>query len=368
MTHSPGAGTKARCYSAAPVRGNVRHGAWRSIVGAGVVAFVQASAGDARAQSNPAIAEKLFLEGNADLKAGRVHEACQKLADSQRLDPAVGTLMHLALCHQKEHRNATAWSEFTDVAAQAQKAGQKERERFAREHADALEKQLQKLVIEVAPAPPGTVIELDGQVLPATLLGSDVPVDPGDHAIAIHAPGKMAWERPALRIEPGVQVTRIRATLEDAPSSAPAVPPPPAGSSQAAAAPEPAPSPASSSETAPTSPSATRKILGYSAAGAALVLFGVAAVELGTSIGRSNDESKYPQGSDARKTVADQSSQAMTYAIAFGAGGLVAAGASVFLLFAGPGDTRAPAAARPRSWAAPYVSDRGGGVVWSGAF
>src|SRR5215831_1115444 len=127
----------------------------RSIVAAYAFAAVSSAEILAGAQSNSAIAEKLFLDGRALMSAGKVHEACDKFADSQRADPALGTLLHLADCHEKDPRPATAWSEFTDATEQARNAGQHDRERYAQSHATALERQLQKIVIEVAPPAPG---------------------------------------------------------------------------------------------------------------------------------------------------------------------------------------------------------------------
>jgi len=62
-----------------------------------------------------AAAEALFQEGRALLMAGKAEQACPKLEDSQRLDPATGTLMALALCHEQEGKLASAWAAFADV-------------------------------------------------------------------------------------------------------------------------------------------------------------------------------------------------------------------------------------------------------------
>ena len=121
----------------------------------------------AHAQSNSALAEQLFLDGQKLMQAAKYPEACAKFADSQRLDPAMGTLMHLADCNEKAGKLATAWSEFMDVAALAQKANQADREKFAREHAAILAGKLQKFVIDLPHPPDGVAIKLDSVTLPA---------------------------------------------------------------------------------------------------------------------------------------------------------------------------------------------------------
>jgi hypothetical protein len=293
----------------------------------------------AGAQSNAAIAEQLFLDGQKLMDAGHLPEACKKFADSQRLDPAIGTLMHLAACHEKAGKVATAWSEFSDVAAQAQKAGQVDREKYAREHAAALDSKLQKVIIELSHPPEGTAIHLDDAALPLGVLGTEIPLDPGDHTLEITAPRMKPWKQAKLNLGPSAVVTRVQVTLEPDPSaqgSATGTQEPNANANATLpGTPPPGEQPATSSH-------AMTRLIGYGVGGLGIVSLGIAVGEEVTSIGRKNDESKYPDGSPEKQTVADQSSAAQTYALVFGGVGLAAVGVGVYLILTSHDEAPAP--------------------------
>ena len=243
---------------------------------------------EVRAQSNTALAEQLYLEGQKLMQAGRVDDACAKFADSERLDPALGTLINLAVCHEKQGRIATAWGEFTDAAAQASKSGQRDREGFARGHADALERRLQKLIIEIAAPVSGMVVKLDGQALPPSALGTAIPLDPGDHQLDADAPGKKTWRQTKLNLGPSAVLTRVQITFEDDASATPAskAPPVPGGAPDSGAA------PAGAESSRAASGSAARTV-GLIVGGVGLVGVGVGVTMLvlaGSLSSRSDDE------------------------------------------------------------------------------
>jgi hypothetical protein len=178
------------------------------------------------ANPNAPLAEKLFLEAQALLRAGNVHEACEKLSASHKIDPALGTLINLAACHEREGKSATAWTEFTEAAALAQHKKERDREVFAREHAKTLEGQLLKLMIEITAQAPGLEVKLDGSTLSQSAIGTEIPLDPGDHTLLVTAQGKKTWLQ-KVNLGPGRVVTRVQVpALEDESAPAPAAPPP----------------------------------------------------------------------------------------------------------------------------------------------
>jgi len=148
------------------------------------------------AQGGAAAAEALFQEGRALYEAGSYAEACPKLADSHRLDPATGTLLTLALCHEGQGKLASAWAEFTEVEGRAGREGRDDRVTVAKEHAAALKPRLSSLSVDVPPevaATPGLEVRVDDLVLGVSSFGAALPIDGGEHKVEARAPGKTTW-------------------------------------------------------------------------------------------------------------------------------------------------------------------------------
>ncbi|MBS2012737.1 MAG: hypothetical protein JST00_07620 [Deltaproteobacteria bacterium] len=151
-----------------------------------------ATATPALAQEN-SIAEQLFLEGRALMKAERYAEACPKLRAAFDLDKtATGTLLNLALCHEKVGMLASAWAEFRQVEAEA--AGRREdRVAIAREHQAALFPRLARvrLLVPIDIRIPGLELALDDRPVSGASWGSDLPIDAGHHTLRANAPGRL---------------------------------------------------------------------------------------------------------------------------------------------------------------------------------
>jgi hypothetical protein len=139
-----------------------------------------------------ALSEALFREGKTLLQERKFDLACPKLAESQRLDPAGGTLVTLGLCYEGAGKLASAWVVFGEALAAAERDKRADRIKLAKEHVVALEKRLSYLTIELAPEGIGVAdftLTRDGANVNRAALGTASAVDPGKHVITVTAPG-----------------------------------------------------------------------------------------------------------------------------------------------------------------------------------
>src|SRR5579883_1765226 len=98
-----------------PARMNpLRSLSFTMVLACGALAASPAGAQDA---SNKAAAEALFRDGRALYDQGKYPQACAKFAESQRLDPAPGTLLNLGGCYEKNGQTASAWATFKEAMA-----------------------------------------------------------------------------------------------------------------------------------------------------------------------------------------------------------------------------------------------------------
>jgi tetratricopeptide (TPR) repeat protein len=153
-------------------------------------ALADAPRTDASSDSR-ALAEMLFFTARGMMEAGRYEGACVKLAESYRLDPAAGTLLNLAVCHEKEGKIASAWGEFRQALSDARKASRADREELARDHLGVVEPELPMLSIDVPRGMRVTGLEVtrNGVPLLDAAWATELPIDPGTVEITARAPG-----------------------------------------------------------------------------------------------------------------------------------------------------------------------------------
>jgi hypothetical protein len=151
----------------------------------------------APSQEPKAAAQALFDEAMALRKKGSSAEACAKLGESLRLDPAPGTKFYLAECLEQSGKLASAWLLYVEVADAMAASGQQKREVFARERSAALFPKLARLeiVVPAAARVPGLVVRRDGVPLGEAQWGFAVPVDFGKHTVEVTAPNQRPFTK-----------------------------------------------------------------------------------------------------------------------------------------------------------------------------
>lgn len=175
---------------------------WSSVAAASLLSLLVALASPAWAEApvtatQRAQADALFSEARALMESGRFTEACAKFAESERLDPAGGTVLNLAICEETAGRLASALLAYRESLVFA------ERERHAKRIAHAQQKirELESRVAELRltfgenAAVAGLRVELDGRALSAQMQDGQVslPLDKGTHALRVTAPAHETW-------------------------------------------------------------------------------------------------------------------------------------------------------------------------------
>jgi hypothetical protein len=164
---------------------------------------------------------------------GHVAEACERFAESQRLDPATGTLLNLATCHETEGKLATAWAEFRAAETTARHDNRLDREQYAREHLSAIEPRLSYLTVVVPETTRAESLEvtLDRTVIGPAAWGLSAPIDRGAHEIVARSPGRTPFFSRVIVTEAPKRLTVVidwaqsgtEAAAADPETSAPAV-------------------------------------------------------------------------------------------------------------------------------------------------
>lgn len=275
----------------------------------------------AQPASSQSQADALFAEGRDLLERGRFPEACPKLARSEALSPAVGTLLNLAYCYEQLGKLRSAMDAYGEAETLALAAGEAKRATFARERLTAVEPRVAKLVLRVVPPEaPGLEIKRNGTTLAKTDFDHPIAVDPQDYVVTATAPGHAPWKGAIIVRGEGAVVTLLVPPLEHAATTAVVAP--------------------------QASPFTTRRL-------AALGLAAVGALSIGAGVGvglsaksRYDDASSHcdPTGCDETGVQIQRGAVVQgNVATALFGFGLLSAAAGVYLWIVGAPEERPPA-------------------------
>jgi hypothetical protein len=171
-------------------------------------------------------AQRLFNEGRDALKRGDQGEACGKFRSSLALVRVANTLFNVAQCDERAGKLARAlegWREGVLLLG-----SEDERLTVAKERLGALEARVPRVTLIVAPElPAGARLMVDGAAAPIPAKGAALPLDPGEHTIALEAPGRAAERSTVTLAEGDRKEISLRAGAPLAPATSSSAPPPP---------------------------------------------------------------------------------------------------------------------------------------------
>ncbi|WP_437631373.1 tetratricopeptide repeat protein [Sorangium sp. So ce854] len=306
-------------------------------------------------------AYELFKQGVALAEARDCPRAIPLFRKSQEMYPARGTLYNLALCEKEIGRVASAWRHFNELLPQLEPGDP--RLPTTKQELTALEPRLPKLVIQLAQgAPAPAEVLLDQTALPQGSVGSELPVDPGNHVIVARwAEGRQTGTPVSLGEGARKEVRLDPPRIAAAPQPTPAMSAAPQPTPDASAAPQ-APSPPHDSLQPPSS---GRRPLAFVIGGVGVAALGGSLITGGLALGTKGElEEECPTPAQCTEHGISLSSRGQTLtttSTVLGIIGLAGIGAGVVLLLTTPEQGTSVALA-------PAVLPGGGGALLRSRF
>jgi hypothetical protein len=324
-----------------------------------VLALVAVSS-SALGQPAGAQAEVLFREGRELMSAGKYPEACAAFEQSQKLEPAISTLLNLAGCREKAGQIATAWGLFLEADRQtraAKDSATKKLNVVAKDRAQKLEGRVSKLAINVPQASQvdGLEIVRDKERVEAGMWNRALPIDGGTYTISARAPGSSTWTtQVTIGAEHDTKTVEIP-DLRNLPRDV--APPKPTAPATTAT-----PVEEESDDEVPQPAQHRSKAVPIAVAVGAAVLVG-GAVGFHLWGNATYDDAKAEMTDQARRdSLYDSANQKRYIATGLGAAGIAAAGVSVFLFLRSGSETQTVTARKRQLIISPT------GISWMGAF
>lgn len=180
----------------------------------GIPGFAGAAPKETQPQADiNARADDLFRKGREEQDRGNCQKALEHFRESHALKPGRGTLLNMGLCEKKLGQLAKALMHLEELLPQLT-AGDDRRQIVRDALAEIKPKVPYLRIILRADSPAGTVVAYDKAELAPTMIGTDIPVDPGKHVIVVEAPGlpdrkydivMEEGKKQTLQVEPGVR-------------------------------------------------------------------------------------------------------------------------------------------------------------------
>jgi len=173
----------------------------------------------ARADEDVALsrARAKFQQATELAQAGNYAAALQLFREVGQVRMTPQVRFHIGACEEKLGRLVAALGAFELARAGAADVGF-EFQQELEERIEDVRARIPKVVIERGEGAQAATIELDGVILGANSIGTEVPLDPGPHSIQAEAPG---YHRYASTIDLAErEVKQVEIVLEPAPSDA----------------------------------------------------------------------------------------------------------------------------------------------------
>ncbi len=133
-------------------------------------------------------ADEQFRRGREEQDRGNCQKALEYFRESHALKPGRGTLLNMGLCEKKLGQLAKALEHLEELLPQLPSGD--DRRQIVRDALAEVKPRVPYLrIVLKADAPAGTVVTYDNAELEATMIGTDMPVDPGKHVVVVEAPG-----------------------------------------------------------------------------------------------------------------------------------------------------------------------------------
>jgi serine/threonine-protein kinase len=135
-------------------------------------------------------ADALFQAAKQAMARGDYDQACPGFLESQRLDPAAGTLLNLAECESSSGKLVEAVAHFQE--AKSMLTADDFRVSFAERRIGEVRSRTPLLTLRLASKEPadGVDVVCDGAVVSLERMGQPTPVDPGGHVCIVRRAGR----------------------------------------------------------------------------------------------------------------------------------------------------------------------------------